>query len=78
MLKDIPFYRTNHEDAYKHTDEVLDITNYFYVPNVPNEFDVASNASSNFQRSSKRLDLSHFHLEPYRHRPTFEKNSLSS
>lgn len=37
MLKDISFYRKDHEDAYKHIDEVSDIVNYFNVPNVPHE-----------------------------------------
>ena len=35
QLKDIPFYEKDHEDAYKHIDEVNDIANYFKIPNVP-------------------------------------------
>lgn len=37
MLKDIPFYWKDHEDAYKHIGEVLDIVNYFNVPNVSHD-----------------------------------------
>lgn len=33
-LKDIPFYGKDHEDAFKHLDEVNDIVDYFNVPNV--------------------------------------------
>lgn len=32
MLMNIPFSRQNYEDAFKHIDEVLDISNYFHVP----------------------------------------------
>lgn len=34
MLKDIPFFGKDHEDAFRHIDKLLDITNYFKVPNV--------------------------------------------
>lgn len=34
MLKDIPFFGKDHEDAFKHIDEVLYIANYFNVLNV--------------------------------------------
>ena len=34
MLKDIPFFRKEYEDALNNIDEVLDISNYFNVPNV--------------------------------------------
>lgn len=34
MLKDIPFSGKDYEDAFRHIDEVLDISNYFDVPNV--------------------------------------------
>ena len=37
MIKDIPFYRKDHRDDYKHIDKVLDIVNYFNVPYVPCE-----------------------------------------
>lgn len=33
-LKDIPFFKKDHEDAYKHTYEVLDISGFFNFPNV--------------------------------------------
>ena len=33
-LKDIPFFGKDHEDAFKHLDEVNDIADYFNVPNV--------------------------------------------
>ena len=33
-LKDIPFFGTDHEDAFKHLDEVNDIADHFNVPNV--------------------------------------------
>ena len=36
-LKDVPFYGQNHEDAYKHLDEVNDIADYFNVPNIRRE-----------------------------------------
>lgn len=34
MLKDIPFFKKAHKDAYKHIDEVIEITDYFNIPNV--------------------------------------------
>lgn len=34
MLKDIPLYEKDHEDSYRHIDEVFDIANYFNVPHV--------------------------------------------
>lgn len=34
MLKDIPLNGKDHEDAYGHIKDVLDIANYFNVPNV--------------------------------------------
>lgn len=34
MLKDIPFSRKDHEDEFRHINEVLDIVNYFNVQNV--------------------------------------------
>ena len=37
QLKDMPFYGKDHEDAYKHIDEVNDIADYFNIPNVPRE-----------------------------------------
>ena len=37
QLKDIPFYGKDHEDAYKHSDEVNDIAYYINIPNVPHE-----------------------------------------
>ncbi|XP_052621649.1 uncharacterized protein LOC128127245 [Lactuca sativa] len=37
QLKEIPFYGKDHEDAYKHLDEVNDVADYFNVPNVPCE-----------------------------------------
>ncbi|KAL7584927.1 hypothetical protein Lser_V15G44247 [Lactuca serriola] len=36
-LKDIPFYEKDHEDAFKHLDEVNDIADYFNTPNIPRE-----------------------------------------
>ena len=37
QLKGIPFYGKDHEDAYKHIDEVNDIADYFDIPNIPCE-----------------------------------------
>ncbi|XP_052624758.1 uncharacterized protein LOC128132285 [Lactuca sativa] len=37
LLKEIPFTGKDHEDAYKHLDEVNDVGDYFNVPNVPRE-----------------------------------------
>ena len=37
QLKEIPFHGRDHEDAYKHLDEVNDVADYFNVPNVPRE-----------------------------------------
>ncbi|XP_052624901.1 uncharacterized protein LOC128132394 [Lactuca sativa] len=37
LLKEIPFTGKDHEDAYKHLDEVNDVADYFNVPNVPRE-----------------------------------------
>lgn len=34
MLKDIPFNRKDHEDAYKRIEQVNVIVNYFNVPNI--------------------------------------------
>lgn len=34
MLKDIPFFGKDHEDAYKHIHEVVEIANYFKALNV--------------------------------------------
>lgn len=34
MIKDIPFYRKDHEDGYKHIYEVNDIDNYFNILNI--------------------------------------------
>lgn len=34
MLKDIPFFGKDYEDAFKNIDQVSDITNYFNVLNV--------------------------------------------
>ena len=36
-LKEIPFYGKDHEDAYKHLDEVNDVADYFNIPNVTRE-----------------------------------------
>ena len=33
MLKDIPFFGKDHEEAGKHSEEDWDITNYFNVSN---------------------------------------------
>lgn len=35
MLKDIPFYAKDHEDTYKHIDEVNDIAAYYNFLDVP-------------------------------------------
>lgn len=37
QLKDIPFYKKDHKDDYKHIDEVNEIADYFKIPNVPRE-----------------------------------------
>ncbi|KAL7598776.1 hypothetical protein Lser_V15G25946 [Lactuca serriola] len=37
QLKDIPFHGKEHEDAYKHIEEVMDIADYFHMPNVPRD-----------------------------------------
>lgn len=37
MPKYIPFSGKDHKDAFRHIDEVLDIENYFSVPNVTQE-----------------------------------------
>lgn len=37
QLKEIPFYGKDHANAYKHLDEVNDVSDYFNVPNVPRE-----------------------------------------
>lgn len=34
MFKCIMFFVKDHDDAFKHIDEVIDISNYFNVPNV--------------------------------------------
>lgn len=34
MLKDIPFFEKDHEGVYTHIDKVLDIADYFNIPNV--------------------------------------------
>lgn len=34
MLKDIPFFGKDHEDAFRHIDEVLHKSNYVIIPNV--------------------------------------------
>lgn len=34
MLQDIPFFGKDHEDAFKHIDEVLEIADYFSILNV--------------------------------------------
>ncbi|XP_023741082.1 uncharacterized protein LOC111889173 [Lactuca sativa] len=36
-LKEVPFPGKDHEDAYKHLDEVNEIAGYFNIPNVPRE-----------------------------------------
>ncbi|KAL7595523.1 hypothetical protein Lser_V15G29447 [Lactuca serriola] len=36
-LKDIPFYKKDHEDAFKHLDGVNNIADYFNTPNIPRE-----------------------------------------
>lgn len=37
LLKEIPFTRKDHEDAYKHLNEVNHIADNFNIPNVPHE-----------------------------------------
>lgn len=37
QLKDIPFHGKEHEDACKHVEEVMDIADYFHMPNVPRD-----------------------------------------
>ncbi|XP_052627065.1 uncharacterized protein LOC128133603 [Lactuca sativa] len=37
LLREIPFTGKDHEDTYKHLDEVNDVADYFNVPNVPRE-----------------------------------------
>ena len=32
---DIPFYGKDHEEAYKHIDEVNDVADYFKISNIP-------------------------------------------
>lgn len=34
MLNDIPFFGKDHEDAHKHIDEAIEISNYFNILNV--------------------------------------------
>ena len=34
-LKEVPFSGKDHEDSYKHLDEVNDIVDYCNIPNVP-------------------------------------------
>lgn len=35
QLIDIPFYGKDHEEAYKHIDEVNDVADYFKISNIP-------------------------------------------
>lgn len=34
MLQDLPFYGKEYEDAFEHIEEVVEISNYFHIPNV--------------------------------------------
>lgn len=34
MLKDTTFFEKDHEDVYKHIDELLEIADYFNYPNI--------------------------------------------
>ena len=34
MLKDLSFFGKDHEDAYEHIEEVVEISNHFNAPNV--------------------------------------------
>lgn len=53
QLKDIPFYRKDHEDDYKHIDEVNDIFDYFNIPNIPREMMLLRMLPVTFKGASK-------------------------
>lgn len=55
MLKDIPFYRKDHRDAYKRIDELNEIANYFNVPNVPSETMLLCMLPVTFKGAAKQL-----------------------
>ena len=52
-IKDIPFSGKDHEDAYKHFDEVNDITDYFNILNVPRETVLFRMLSVTFKGTTK-------------------------
>lgn len=53
-LKDIPFFGKDHEDAYRHIDEVMEIANYFNITNVTKDAYVLTTLG-NSQGCGKRL-----------------------
>lgn len=52
MLKDITFFGKNHEVVYKNIKEVLEIENYFNVPNVSKRFQKISHLNYIIHHSS--------------------------
>ena len=58
-LKDIPFYGKDHEDAFKHLDEVNDISDYFNVPNVNRNTVLLRMLPITFKGAAKELSLIH-------------------
>ena len=53
QLKEIPFHGRDHEDAYKHLDEVNDVADYFNVPNVPREVQLLRMLPVTFKGAAK-------------------------
>lgn len=52
MLKDITFFGKNHDVVYKNIKEVLEIENYFNVPNVSKRFQKISHLNYIIHHSS--------------------------
>lgn len=76
MLKDISFFGKDHKHAYRHIDEVLEIVNYFNIPNVTRDAVFLRMLPVTFKGAVKDW-LNHLNLELSLHGKKIKKRVYS-
>ena len=77
QLKDVPFYGKEHEDAYKHIEEVTDIADYFHMQNVSRDTVLLRMLLVTFKGAAKEW-LKSLPPDPLQHGKRCAKSSLTS